>query len=160
MEPFGTFLVGLAIAVGVVGAVIQILPSGIIIGAAILIWAIMWNNTAAWIVFAIAAVVLAVAMVLKYVVPGKRLVASGIPKTTFVAAIVGGVIGWIVGLPLGFVVGIVGGTYAAEYHRTRSGQEAWASTKTALAAIGLTVIIELIAALTAATAWGIGLFFV
>ncbi len=53
----------------------------------------------------------------------------------------------MVGLFIGFVVGV----YAAE--RRRVGPDAWPSTKHALKAVGLSILIELVAAVAATVVW-------
>ena len=68
----------------------------------------------------------------------------------------GGVVGWFIGLPLGLVLGMIATTFVVEYLRSRDTTTAWVSTLQALKAFGWTIAIELIAALTSATAWGIG----
>ncbi len=57
----------------------------------------------------------------------------------------------VVGLFVGFVLGV----YLAE--RTRLGSaSAWPSTKASLRAVGLSILIELLFGVLAATAWGVG----
>ena len=81
---------------------------------------------------------------------------AGIPQSTLVWGAVGGVVGWFIGLPLGLVLGMVAAIFIVEYLRSKDTATAWASTLQALKAFGWTIAIELIAALTSATAWGIG----
>lgn len=57
----------------------------------------------------------------------------------------------VVGLFLGFVVGV----YAAE-HRRLGARLAWPSTRAALGAVGLALLIELAAAVVAASVWSVG----
>ncbi|MDC4233663.1 DUF456 domain-containing protein [Actinomyces sp. B33] len=160
MGTTGTVLVGLAILVGVVGAVVQVIPSAIIIIGALLVWAIAWNTATAWIIFTLAALVLVLAAVVKYLVPAKKLSGSDIPRSTLVAGVAGGVVGWFVGLPVGLVLGFIATIYVLEWRRLRAADAAWASTLAALRAVGLSILIEVVAALTAATIWGVGLLLV
>ena len=51
---------------------------------------------------------------------------------------------------------LVAAIFIVEYLRSKDTATAWASTLQALKAFGWTIAIELIAALTSATAWGIG----
>lgn len=69
---------------------------------------------------------------------------------------VGGVVGWFIGLPLGLVLGMVAAIFLVEYLRSRDTARAWTATLQALKAFGWTIAIELIAALTSATLWGVG----
>ena len=48
MGTTATVLVGLVILVGIIGAVVQVYPSGPFVGGAILVWAIAWNTPAAY----------------------------------------------------------------------------------------------------------------
>ena len=156
MSILGTVIVGIVIAIGVIGAVVQIWPSAPVVGGAILVWAWMTGTRAAWIIFAIAAVILILGTVLKYVIPARGMNRAGIPQSTLVWGAVGGVVGWFIGLPLGLVLGMMAAIFLVEYLRSREVAAAWKSTIHALKAFGWTIAIELIAALTSATAWGVG----
>lgn len=144
-------LVAAAIVVGLVGVVVPVLPGGGLVGLAILVWALDTGGVTAWVVFGVAAVLLLVGGVVKYVVPGRRLKDAGIPAATQWLGALLGVVGFfvvpVVGLPLGFVLGV----YLAE--RTRVGPAAWESTKVSMRAVGLSILIEFGAAVLAAAAW-------
>ena len=148
-------LVAAVIAVGLVGIVVPVLPGTALILLGVLVWAAELGGATAWTVFVVAAVLLAVGTVVKYAVPGRRLKDAGIPASTQWAGVLLGVVGFfvvpVVGLPLGFVLGI----YAAERRRVGSGA-AWPSTRSALRAVGLSILIELAAGLLAATTWVVG----
>jgi len=85
--------------------------------------------------------------------PGKRLKEAGVPGRTLALGAVLGIVGFfvvpIVGLFLGFVLGV----YLGEHTRLKDGRQAWASTRKALAAVGWSVAIELLAGLLAAGVW-------
>ena len=152
-------LVALAIAVGLVGVLVPMLPGSALVLGAIVLWAVVAGGTGAWLVAAIATVLLAVGVVVKYLVPGRRLQRSGIPNRTLLAGAVLGVVGFfvvpVVGLPLGFVLGI----YLAEVERLGR-QRAWPATLEALKAVGLGMLIELGFASLAAATWLVGAFVV
>jgi uncharacterized protein YqgC (DUF456 family) len=148
-------LTGLAIAVGLVGVVIPVLPGSVLVLVAILMWAVLVSTTTGWVVFAVAAVLLAAGGVVKYAVPGRRLKADGVPGRTLVAGAVLGVVGFFVVPVLGLFVGFVLGVYLAELRRV--GPElAWPTTRSALRAVGVSVLIELVAGLLAALTWLVG----
>ena len=156
MSVLGTVIVGVVILIGVIGAVVQIWPSAPLIGGAILVWAWMTGTRAAWSILAITVVVLVLGTVLKYVIPARGMNKAGIPQSTLVWGALGGVIGWCVGLPLGLILGMIATIFALEHLRSRDTATAWRSTLRALKAFGWTIVIELIAALTCATLWGVG----
>ena len=144
-------LVALAIAVGLAGILVPILPGSILILGGVLVWAVDVGGTTAWAVFAVVAAILVVGGVVKYLVPNRRLKSVGVPSSTQWAGAAVGIVGFfvipVVGLFLGFVVGV----YAAERHRV--GRDAWPSTKAALRAGGLSILIEMVAGLAATLVW-------
>ena len=156
MSVLGTVIVGIVIAIGVIGAVVQVWPSSPVIGGAILVWSWMTGTRAAWIIFAVVALVLILGTVLKYVIPARGMNKAGIPQSTLVWGGVGGVVGWFLGLPLGLLLGMIAAIFLVEYLRSKDTATAWKATVQALKAYGWTIAIELIAALTCATLWGIG----
>ena len=68
MSVLGTVIVGIVILIGVIGAVVQVWPSAPLVGGAILVWSWMTGTRAAWIIFAVVALVLILGTVLKYVI--------------------------------------------------------------------------------------------
>jgi len=148
-------LVALAIAVGIVGVVIPILPGTLLVLAAILVWAWDIGTTTSWSVFAVAAVLLGLGAVVKYVVPGRRLKEGGVPGSTLVLGGLLGVVGFFVIPVVGLLVGFVLGVYLAELRRV-GGSAAWPATVHALKAVGLSMLIEVVAGLLAAAVWVVG----
>ncbi len=148
-------LVALAIRVGLVGVLVPILPGLLLVFAAVLVWAIDVGGGTAWTVFGVATAVLVAGTVVKYAVPGRRLKTSGIPSSTLWFGIGLGVVGFfvipVVGLFLGFVLGV----YLAE-HRRVGQAAAWPSTREALRAVGVSILIELVAGVVAALVWAVG----
>ncbi len=145
-------LVALAIAVGLVGILVPVLPGTVLILAAVLVWAIGVSSPTGWVVLGLVTVFLAAGTVVKYAVPGRRLQATGVPTRTLVLGGLAGVVGFFVVPVVGLVVGFVAGVYASELQRVGT-QRAWGTTKHALRAAGLSVLIELAAGLLAAVTW-------
>jgi uncharacterized protein YqgC (DUF456 family) len=145
-------LAGIAIAVGLVGILVPLLPGTLLVAAAVLVWTIAVGEPLAWALAAAALGVLALGTLVKYVVPGRNLKAGGIPTRTLAAGGALGLVGFfvvpVVGLPVGFVLGI----YLSELQRLGS-QAAWPATKVALKAVGLSLLIELGAGTVAALLW-------
>jgi uncharacterized protein YqgC (DUF456 family) len=148
-------LVALVIVVGLVGVVVPLLPGTLLIAAAVLGWAVSVSSVTGWVVLGVVVVVLALGAVVKYAVPGRRLKGAGVPSRTLLVGAVLGVVGFFVVPVVGLVLGFVLGVYVAE--RLRVGAAlAWPSTKAALRAVGLSVLIELAAGLLATAAWVVG----
>jgi uncharacterized protein YqgC (DUF456 family) len=145
-------LVGLVVLVGLVGVVVPLLPGTLLVAGAIVVWAIDAGSVTAWICTAVALALLAVGVVVKYAVPGRRLKESGVPTSTLVLGGIFAVVGFFVIPVLGAFLGFVLGVYVAEARRLGSGR-AWPATRSALAAVGLSVLIELVAALLASAVW-------
>jgi uncharacterized protein len=145
-------LVGLAILVGLAGIVVPVLPGSILILGAVLVWATEDGSTTAWAVFAVATTLLVLGAIVKYTVPGRRLKATGVPNRSIILGGLLGIVGFFVIPVVGLFVGFVLGVYAAEHHRVGR-DRAWPSTKAALRAVGVSILIELAAALLASAAW-------
>lgn len=148
-------LVALVIVVGLVGIVVPLMPGSVLVVAAVLVWAAVEGGAAAWVVACVATALVVAGAVVKYVVPTRRLHEAGIPARTQWAGVGLAVVGFfvvpVIGLPLGFVLGI----YLAELARVGS-ERAWPATVQSLRAVGLSVLIELAAALLAAGVWVVG----
>ena len=144
----------LAIAVGLLGIVVPVLPGVFIIAAAMLVWAYDTGTGLAWGIAWSALVVLAIGFVVKYLVPHRRLKDAGVPRRTIVIGAVLGIVGFFVIPVIGLFIGFIGGVWLAESGRLGRTQ-AWPSTKAALKATGLSILIELASGLGAA-AWFIG----
>jgi uncharacterized protein YqgC (DUF456 family) len=148
-------LVAVLIAVGVAGIIVPVLPGTILVLAAILVWALEIGTSTAWVVFALCATLLVGGSVVKYLVPGRRLKASGVPTRTLVAGGLLAFVGFFVVPVVGMFIGFVLGVYAAE--RARVGAAgAWPSTVAALKAVGVSILIELVAAFLAVVTWAAG----
>lgn len=146
----------IAVAVGLAGILVPVLPGSVLILGALLTWAILVGETSGWVVFAVAAAFLVLGTVVKYAVPGRRMKAAGVPTSTMFIGAVAGIVGFfvipVVGLPVGFVLGI----YGAEFQRVGD-TEARRTTVAALKAVGLSILIELTAGLFAAAALVVGI---
>jgi uncharacterized protein len=146
-------LVGVAIVVGLVGIVITVLPGSVLIGLAVLAWALFAQTAVGWWTFAIVAVLLIVGMIGSKVVLARRTQQAGTTNGSLIFGGLLGIVGFfvipLVGLPIGFVLGL----WLAEYFRLRNPSSAWASAKAGLAGTGWGLLAELAAALIAGTVW-------
>lgn len=153
-----TVICAIAMVVGVLGVIIPMVPGLVLCWAAVAVWAIFGAEGAGrWLVLGIATVVAALGIVVKYAWPGRNLKRAAVPTLTLLAGGALGLVGFflipVVGLPVGFVLGV----FLAERIRLGDFAKAWPSTKHALKAAGLAMLIELATALAIATIWVTGL---
>lgn len=145
-------LAGVAIAVGLVGIILPLLPGTLLIAGAVVLWAFEVGETTGWVAMGIVLALLGIGTVVKYLLPGRHLKTQGIPNRTLVMGGLLGIIGFfvvpIVGLPLGFVAGV----YFSEGQRVGF-DAAWPATRTTIKAVGASILIELTAGLLAAMVW-------
>ncbi|MEZ5381964.1 MAG: DUF456 domain-containing protein [Microthrixaceae bacterium] len=145
--------VAVALVVAMVGVVVPVLPGVALAWAAIVVWALAERTVAGWLVLLAASAIAALGFGVKYLVPTRRMRDGGVPTTTMLAGALVGIVGFfvvpVVGAPLGFVLGI----YAAEWYRLQDHAEAWPSTRVALGAVGLAMLIEIATVALMATVW-------
>lgn len=153
MSDAGLLLIGLAILAGIVGVVVPVLPGALLVVGAILVWAIVEGSATGWAVLAAAVVLVGAAQIVKYLVPGRRMRDAGVPNSTIVTGVVLAVVGFFVIPVVGLFVGFPAGVYLAERKRLGPHADAWESTKHALKALGLSILIELAAVLLAGGIW-------
>lgn len=146
-------LVGLAILIGLVGIVIPVLPGSILIGLAVLAWALITNSTAAWLVFAGCALLLVAGATITWLITARRTRAAGVPGSSLVVAGLAGIVGFFVVPVIGLLIFFPLGLFVAEYLRQRDPGRAWASALVALKATGLGMLTELGLALASAAVW-------
>jgi uncharacterized protein len=153
MSDLGLVLVALAIATGIVGVVVPVLPGALLAWAAIAAWALVVGSATAWTVLAFATLAIAGAQLIKVLVPGRRLRAAGVERRSIFAGVALAALGFFVIPVVGFFVGFPLGVYLEERRRLGQHASAWQSTREALRAMGLSIVIELSATLLAASAW-------
>jgi uncharacterized protein len=152
----GLVIVGIAMFVGLIGIVVPILPGLLLVWGAVLVWALAETSTVGWIVLAISTFVFVASQVVKYLVPGRRLKQAGVSTWSMLTGTVLGVIGFFVVPFVGVFLGFVLGIYVSEWLRLDGHNPAWVSTKHALKAAGLSVLLELIAGLVIVASWLVG----
>src|SRR3954469_20637392 len=101
MSDAGLVLVGLTIAVGIIGVVVPVLPGALLAWAAIVVWAIVVGSSSAWAVLAVATLAIGGAQVFKLLVPGGRLRAADIPRRSIFVGVILASVGF-------FVIPVVG----------------------------------------------------
>ncbi len=156
MSTGGLVLVALAIAVGLAGILVPLLPGTLLVYAAIAVWAVVERTTTAWVVLAVVSAILGAGMLVKYLWPARRMRAAEIGGRTMAAGAVLGLIGFFVIPVVGLVLGFVLGVYLAELAQRRDQRRAWASTVHAVKGAALSVGVELGAGLSATAVWVAG----
>jgi uncharacterized protein YqgC (DUF456 family) len=146
-------VIGLVIAVGVLGVVVPVLPGALLVWAAILVWSLELQTRTGWAVLVAASVAIALSQLGKYLLPHRRLRAAGVPQSSIITGGVLGIVGFFVIPVVGVVIGFVLGLFAAERLRQGSTGPAFESSKSAMLAVGLSILIELAGTLIAAVAW-------
>jgi uncharacterized protein YqgC (DUF456 family) len=154
----GILLVALAVAVGMVGILVPLLPGTLLVFGAIAVWAVVEHNVTAWVTLGVVTAILGAALLIKYLWPMRRMRAADVRTMSLVAGGVLGVIGFFVIPVLGLVIGFVAGVYAAELGVRRDQRVAWTSTVHAVKGVALSVGVELAGALLATAAWAVGVY--
>ncbi|NNU26817.1 DUF456 family protein [Isoptericola sediminis] len=157
MSVLGEVLVGLAIAVGLVGIVVQVLPGNALVGGALLLWAWATGGTTAWVVFAVAALLIVAAETGNWLVAGRHMRRAEVPWFTLAVGGIAGIVGFflvpVVGLFLFFTLAVM----LVELVRRRDRAAAWQATVAALQATAITIGIQLLGGLLATGVWIVGL---
>jgi uncharacterized protein len=153
-----TFLAGLAIVVGVFGVIVPVLPGLVLCWLGVFLWAAFTEHRAGkWVVLALVTLIAAAGIVVKYLWPGRNLRRGGVPNRSLFAGGLLGLVGFFVIPVVGLVIGFVLGVWLAERVRLGDARRAWPSTKHALKAAGLAMLIELGAGLSILVVWLAGL---
>ena len=154
-----TLLAAVIVLVGFAGIFLPALPGLVLILAGIAVWAIPQNDPTAWSTLAVCTVIAVAGLVLQYVIPGRRMADQGVPATTLLSGALLGFVGFFVIPVAGVLLGFVAGVWLAEYSRLGSAQLAWPSTRSALAAVGWSILIEFAAGMIMTATWvGIMIF--
>jgi uncharacterized protein YqgC (DUF456 family) len=157
VSALGEVLVGLAILVGLVGTVVQVLPGNVLVLGAIGVWAWVSGGDAWW-VFTAAAVVIALAELGQWLLAGRHLRKADVPFSTMAWAGAAGIVGFFVIPVIGLFLFFAGAVYLLELRRRHDQAAAWSATKAAVQASGITILVQLAGGLLATAIWVLGLF--
>lgn len=153
-----TLVCGAALVIGILGVIVPVLPGLVLCWSGVLVWALFADRGGGkWVVLALATAIALAGVVIKYVLPGRNLKRTGVPNRTLVAGGLLGLVGFFVIPVVGLVVGFVLGVWLAERVRLGESRLAWPSTRHALKAAGLAMLIELGAGLGIGFVWLAGL---
>jgi uncharacterized protein YqgC (DUF456 family) len=149
-------LVALIMAVGLVGVVLPGIPGLVLVWAGGLWWTIAQGGAGAWVVFGLLTVLFVVGTAAKYVLAGKAASTGGPATRTLLLGAFGGIVGFFLIPVVGLVLGGLAGIYLGERLRLGDGRAAWNSTLRVLTALGIGVLIELLAGLVMVVVWATG----
>jgi uncharacterized protein YqgC (DUF456 family) len=154
-----SILAPICVVVGVFGVLVPMLPGLLLCWAGVAAWAVFGGHGATgWTVGIAATVVLVLGFAAKYLVPGRNLKRAGVSNLTLFLGGVGGIIGFFVIPVVGLIIGFILAVYLVELARHSNAAQAWQSTKHALKAAGVSMLIELATALLIAAVWLAGVF--
>jgi hypothetical protein len=122
-------------------------------GAALVYALVTEPDAAGWIAFAILTGIGIVGLVAGTLLPHRRVVAAGVPRSSIVVGIVAGVVGLfaipVVGLPIGAALGIL----VAEKSRVNDWSAAVTATRTLLVGFGLGALVQFLAGVAMMATW-------
>jgi uncharacterized protein YqgC (DUF456 family) len=157
MSGAGELLVGLVMALGLVGVVVPVLPGLLLIWAAGVAWAWLDGGGAVrWTVAVVLTVLLLAGTTMKYALPARSVAGAGAPRSTLLLGATGAVVGFFAIPVVGFVVGGVGVVFLAELARLGTAAAAWRSTRAVLLGVGIGMLVELCAAVLMVAVWLLG----
>ncbi|MFI6492101.1 DUF456 domain-containing protein [Streptomyces sp. NPDC050564] len=146
-------LVGVVILLGLAGVLVPGVPGSWLVWAAVLWWALTDPRALSWAVLVGATVVLLLAQAVRWVLPPRRLRASGATTRMAVYAGTGALLGFFLLPVVGAIPGFIGGIYLSERLRLGGHGQARAAVRTAMRSGGWSVLTELFACLLIMGAW-------
>lgn len=154
MDSVVVVLVAVAMAVGVVGTVVPLVPGLTLVVAAALAYGVAEGFGGGGVVAFVVIVALGVAgTAAGVVVPQRAAGGAGAARRSLLLGAVGAVVGFFVVPVVGFPLGGALGIYVAERWRTADPGAAWRTTKATLKGFGLAAILQLAAGLVMAAVW-------
>ncbi|MDH6213523.1 DUF456 domain-containing protein [Streptomyces pseudovenezuelae] len=153
MGVWDLLLVGLVLLLGLCGVLVPGVPGSWLVWAAVLWWALKDPQPVAWGVLVGATIALLLSQVVRWMLPPRRLRASGATPRMGVYAGTGALLGFVLIPVLGAIPGFMGGIYVGERLRLGGHGEAKAALRTAMRSGGSSVLAELFTCLLIAGAW-------
>jgi uncharacterized protein YqgC (DUF456 family) len=146
-------LIGAVMLLGVVGVSAPGVPGTLLCWAAVLWWATSEHTTLTWGVLAGATGLLAVAQVVLWLMPSRRIRDSGVTWRTVMIASGVATAGFFLVPVLGAPLGFTGAIYVHERVRIGGHRAAWSATRRVMRTVGGSVLVELMACLIVTGAW-------
>jgi uncharacterized protein YqgC (DUF456 family) len=147
-------LIGAVMLLGLVSVPAPGVPGTLLCWAAVLWWATLEHTALTWGVLAAATGVLALAQVVVWLMPPRRIRESGVGWQDVMTAGAVAVAGFFLVPVVGAVLGFVGTFYVRDRARLGGGhRSAWAATRRTMRTVGGSVLVELMACLLVAGTW-------
>ena len=149
-----TIVIGLVMAVGVIGTVVPFLPGVILIWLAAVIYGFLVGFSPIGIVVLVVLTLLVAASVIKsFIVPKRAAEGHDVSRWSQLVALIGAIIGFFLIPLVGVIVGALVGLYLAEYIHHRDPHDAWGSTMAVAKGFGLSALIDVVIAVFMTTVW-------
>jgi len=150
----GVVLVGLVMAVGLVGVILPFVPGTVLIWGAGLVYGLVEGfDAAGWGWFAAMTVLAVLGQIGQYALPSRAGLEAGASWKVLAVGALAGIVGFfvipVVGLPIGAVLGVL----AAEYGETGDWARALTLTRQVVIGFGLGILSEFLAGLLMILTW-------
>jgi uncharacterized protein YqgC (DUF456 family) len=146
-------LLGLVMIVGLVGVVVPVLPGLLLIAGAAVAWALADPRPARWVIAITLVALAAVATAAATILPARRAMVAGAPRSSLVVGAAGMVLGFFLVPVVGALLGFPGGIFVAERIRLQDGRAARVTTIAILRGIGIGIGIQLVAGVGMIAIW-------
>jgi uncharacterized protein len=154
MTSFVTLLVGLAMAVGIVGTVVPFLPGlGLVVVAAVMYGFVVGWDAVGFVSLGVILVLGAAGAAARIFLADRSSTRGGAPRRSLLIASVAAVVGFFVIPVVGLLVGAAAGLVVAEYQRTHSWSAAWRSSQVTIVGFSTGVLVEMAAGVLMALVW-------
>lgn len=153
MGAWQLLLVGVVLLLGLCGVLIPGVPGTWLVWAGVAWWALEDTSGLAWFVLVGATVVMLLSQAVRWMLPPRRLRASGATPRMAVFAGVGALLGFCLIPVIGAIPGFMAGIYLSERLRLGRHREARAALRTAMRSGGWSVLTELLACLVVTMTW-------
>lgn len=154
VELLATLIAAIAIAAGVAGTIVPVLPGLVLVWAALVFYGVLVGfGWVGWTVLGISTALLGLGTYLNVRIPQKEAATTGLTVGGQVVALALAVVGFfvvpVVGLPLGFVLGV----FLVRLRATRDGAAAWRSTLAILRSLLKASAVQAACGLAMGTLW-------
>lgn len=144
-----TLVAAVLIALGILGIVYPILPGSLAVLTGIVVWALSIRAPEGYWALGLGGTLIIIGMLAQTVLTGRTLKRRAIPNRSILFGILGAIIGMFLIPIIGLFIGFAAGLLASEWTRNKDLAIALADTLAAMKSMGIGILVELAAALTA-----------